>query len=35
MLSMGIQPCSLGKNILRAETAGLYALSVIDAMSEE
>lgn len=35
LLEMGIQPCSLGKNILRAETAGLYALSVIDAMCEE
>ena len=35
LLEMGVQPCSLGKNILRAETAGLYALTVIDAMSEE
>ena len=34
LLEMGVQPCSLGKNILRAETAGLYALSVIDAMCE-
>lgn len=34
MMGMGIQPCSLGRNILRAETAGLYALSVIDALSE-
>lgn len=34
MMDMGIQPCSLGKRILRAETAGLYALSVLDVFSE-
>ncbi|MDD6467647.1 MAG: RsmE family RNA methyltransferase [Erysipelotrichaceae bacterium] len=33
-MKMGIQPCSLGKRILRAETAGLYALSVLDAYNE-
>jgi len=29
MTSLGIQPCSLGKRILRSETAPLYMLSVI------
>lgn len=29
MIKMGIQPCSLGKRILRSETAPLYMLSVI------
>ena len=29
--SLGFQSCSLGERILRAETALLYALAVIDA----
>ena len=30
----GFMPVSLGKRILRAETAGIYAISVIGAINE-
>ena len=35
MKDLGLQPCSLGRSILRAETASMYALSAVNYVNEE